>query len=70
MQLSMARKFLLRLLRRYDVKANEKPSHKCNIIGLTRHTLRKLKNTGGGQSSDLCVSSLYIVYSIAASHYN
>ncbi len=46
MQFSMARKFLLRPLRRYDIKPNER-KNRINLLRLTRHALSKLNNTGG-----------------------
>jgi hypothetical protein len=45
MKFSMARKFLLRPLRRYDVKPNEKKRIKV-ILRLTCHALRQIYNTG------------------------
>ncbi len=45
MKFSMARKYLHRPLRRYDVKPNENKRIKV-ILSLTRHSLSKLYNTG------------------------
>jgi hypothetical protein len=49
MQFSMARKFMLQPLRRYNVNIL-----KCVILHLTRHDWSKLKNTGGARTSIFC----------------
>jgi hypothetical protein len=57
MQLSMARRFKLRLLRRYSVKFSKKRN-----VTLSTPWLGKLKNTGGRRTNILWICSLHLLH--------